>query len=375
LKANYRIEFIIANLNLELDNTDKIALFIQEAKNGNIDILPPDINKSSAKFTIEFYNNKKAIRYGLAAIKNVGIIVIKDIAKEREMRGDFENLVSFVERNSGANLNKKIYENLAKAGAFDNIHANRQQIIENIEYIISYAEEYKINKNSNQLGLFAVDDGNINKFELRPIKKSSNLQQVADEFKVFGFYLHNHPLDQYKDFLVKLNLNCYEDIIEHKIGHKETCLLAVVPQELMIRSSAKGRFAYLSVSDQSSSFEVAIFEQKLLDENRYYYEDNHPLLLKIDVLYNEENSFRLIVKEVQYLMDHILNHHNNILINADKADFLDVLTNCGAGNHKLKLVLECNNKIVKAEINNGLNFRAMHYYKILQIVNKIKLEE
>ncbi|MEM7617104.1 MAG: DNA polymerase III subunit alpha, partial [Pseudomonadota bacterium] len=224
LKANHRVEFIIANMNLDIHDTDKLYLFFRQAKNANIVVLPPDINKSSAYFTIEILSNdststatdtdiksttdkQKAIRYGLGAIKNVGINAIEEICNERSNNGEFKNIFDLFERIDHKHINKRQFENMVKAGAMDSLYANRAELCLNIELLLKYNIAIMNDKASNQVSLFDnVTFEKANYPTLASHNAWNNKEELANEFDAIGYFFSKHPLDDYQFLLTNNNI-------------------------------------------------------------------------------------------------------------------------------------------------------------------------
>jgi|YNPMSStandDraft_1061717.scaffolds.fasta_scaffold01992_3 DNA polymerase-3 subunit alpha len=192
LKAHYPTEFLAANLSINKNKTKEISLFLNECRKMGIGILPPDVNKSFLDFTIE--NGK--IRFGLAAIKNVGEIAVEKIIETRQEK-PFEDIFDFCIRVDSRVVNKRAMEGLILAGAFDNLHPNRAQLLENLEEILRYSLRKKENISVGQFSLFGAEE-----MELKPLLKEaqnwSSLERMKKEHKVLGFFISDHPLFDYE---------------------------------------------------------------------------------------------------------------------------------------------------------------------------------
>ncbi|MDE5703699.1 MAG: DNA polymerase III subunit alpha, partial [Bacteroidales bacterium] len=211
LKAHYPAEFMAAVLTNNLNAIDKISFYMEECKRMKIDLLGPDINESQANFTV---NAQGAIRFGLCAVKNVGANVVEALVAEREANGPFQNIFDFVKRGSFKNLNKRCMESLVKAGAFDSFgtpirsayfyqrpHDDRNFI----DQLIQYASQYQKNLASAQTSLFgdfeaaeSDDSGFGVGFDIPEVEPWSMIAQAKNEKEVTGFYISDHPLNQYK---------------------------------------------------------------------------------------------------------------------------------------------------------------------------------
>ncbi len=202
LKANYPVEFIAASMNLEINDTDKINMFRQEAVSQGIKILLPDINMSEALFVPEGEN---AIRYALGALKNVGIAAIENMTSERKKSGKFKDIFDFTARMGGQNINKRMMENLIKSGSFDLLNPNRQQIHTGADSIIKYGNAIALEKNSNQVSMFGESTGTQSpKPKLQDVDDWRGTARLAMEFEALGMYIGNHPLTEYEKALNRM---------------------------------------------------------------------------------------------------------------------------------------------------------------------------
>ena len=203
LKTNYPTEFMSSLLTSDRKDVERLSLLIEECKRMEIEVLPPDINESFVYFSV--VPNKKQIRFGLAAIKNVGMAITETIVEERKNNGPFKSLNDFLSRIKSKNLNKKSLENLAKAGAFDKI-VERNKILENMDLILERIRERNKDDQNGQKSLF---DGNgslsknhkeIKLKEVSPAKKRDKLKW---EKELLGLFVSSHPLEDYKNIIEK----------------------------------------------------------------------------------------------------------------------------------------------------------------------------
>ena len=197
LKAYYPAEFMAATLNSFLGNLDKIPQYVDECKTLGIEILKPEINKSSTKFTVE--NGK--VRFGLGSIKNVGITPVTNIVKERTEHGPYKSFTDFCERIADEAVNKKCVESLIKAGVFDEFEQTRSTLLASFESIIDIIQSSKKKGFDGQVSMF--DLGNEKeKEELNEIKYTfeeheelPNKELLSLEKEMLGIYIYGHPLE------------------------------------------------------------------------------------------------------------------------------------------------------------------------------------
>ena len=343
LKANYPVEFLAASMTYELGNTDKLNVFRQELTRQDIALLPPDINKSYPTFSVERQaDGSLAVRYALAAVKNVGLGAIQAMVTARDEVGPFRDLADFCERVDPKTLNKRQLENLVLAGAFDSIHPNRKQVFEAVEQMLRQAAAVTEARTSSQNSLFG--DAAKAKVMLSTTLDWSPMERLQHEFGAIGFYLSAHPLDAYGASLKRL------DVISHaELGswmrargssRAKVAGLLLSKQE---KTSAKGnRFAFLQLTDQSGMYEATIFSDRL-QAAREHLEPGRPLLLSVDIR-SEEDSLRLMVNSVEPLDRAVANTAAGLRIflrdPGAVSSLKNVLATAGKGKGKIELALD-----------------------------------
>jgi DNA polymerase-3 subunit alpha len=206
LKANHPVEFIAGLLSNEIHNTDKIAVFVSECHRMGIEILPPDLNKSKLRFAPEQMNSGvMAIRYGLAAIKNVGEGAMAQAIEDREAKGPFQSLEDFSNRLDSKAVNKRILENLIKAGAFDWTHETRAGMTSRLEQVVASASSAQKDRASGQVSLFDTMDfaapAPVGSGSSVAIEEWTKDERLAHEKELLGFYVTGHPLDKFRGVL------------------------------------------------------------------------------------------------------------------------------------------------------------------------------
>ena len=205
LKYQYPVEYLAALMTSVMANTSKVAAYIQYCRKKGIDVLPPDVNQSRANFTV--VGNK--IRFGLAAIKNVGIPAINAIIEAREKKGAFTSFTDFCRKVESAGINKKMVESLIKCGAFDSLGVYRSQLMAVYEKVLDSISQERRKNIQGQLSLF---DG-LNSYQDKAL--SQEILPKIDEFplkirltmekEVTGIYISGHPLSEYKHILDSMN--------------------------------------------------------------------------------------------------------------------------------------------------------------------------
>ncbi|KAJ6645023.1 DNA polymerase III subunit alpha [Pseudolycoriella hygida] len=310
LKANYPTEFLVAYLNLELNNYDKINLFIQEARNHNIPIIPPNINLSIGYFNI-IYNEQKIIVYALAAIKSVTVSFSKILEEERTKNGKFSSIIDFMERLPPKSINRKLLENLIKAGCFDELHNNRNQLLLSISKLLAYAASYHAEKTSNQFSLIKVNTASKQVLVDGNLTDTQDINIALHEFEVLGLFITSHPLAKYSDLLVRLDvitsLNLYEDM---QSGSSQIKIAGVI-QKKEARMSSRGRFITLQLSDQFGIFELTIYSEEILKSFAHLLNIQSAVIAHCD-LYKDTGGIRLIAKSFSTINELLIENQAEI---------------------------------------------------------------
>jgi len=303
LKANYPVEFVAASMTLDLSNTDKLAVFRQELRRLGIDLLPPDVNRSEVEFSVEFPKGpeaKGAVRYAMAAVRNVGASAVEGLVKTRAAEGAFKGIADFAKRMDPQSLNKRMVENLGKAGAFDGLDRNRRRIVEGADVIIRQAASAADARESKQVSLFGGDSAPEPPLPLPNVPDWDDLQRLEQEFSAIGFYLSAHPLDAYARSLKKLAVMRYADLVRGLGGRQAETKVAGIVMSRQERTSQRGsRFAYVQLSDPSGTFEAVVFSEALAVA-REYLEPGKAVVLSVEVR-PDGDSARLTAKHVESL--------------------------------------------------------------------------
>ncbi len=295
LKANFPVEFITATLNLELNDTDKINLFIQEAKKQNITILPPDINKSVALFTVEEYQGQKAVRYGLAALKAVGKSAIDELVALRSGQR-LTDIFALLQVAGSKIMQKRLLESLIKSGALDDLEANRAKLLNAIEYLTKYAADFETAKNSAQHSLFGTDTASFENIVLPEQQAFVYKERLQNEFEAFGFYLSEHPLDKFKTLLEQEKIINAAELREVTAASKEITVAGVIISYKQ-RSGKNGRFVTLNLSDPFGVIDISIFDEELINSIRDILFNGSTIVINA-TLRNDESGSRIMANRI-----------------------------------------------------------------------------
>src|SRR3954468_9019212 len=261
LKANYPVEFMAGLLSNEINNTGKISTFVGECKRMGIPILPPDVNRSALKFTPELHGETSAIRYGLAAIKNVGEGAMEIAIKERENGGEFASLEDFCKRLDSRVANRKILENLIKCGAFDFLGRERAELFACIEESMAAAASSQRDRASGQVSLFDDMPAPASRPSLRHVIRWTEHESMSYEKELLGFYVTGHPLDAYAQVLATGNyqtisaLNELADRASFKIAG------AIVQVDKKFTKKEGKPFALVFLEDLTATLEVVLWNE------------------------------------------------------------------------------------------------------------------
>ncbi len=286
LKANFREEFLAASMTLDMANTDKLAIFASEARKSNIVVLPPCVNQSEVDFLADPPDSNGApgaIRYSLAALKNIGTGAVESIVRERQGNGPYADLGDFARRLEPKILNKRALETLSAAGAFDSLEGERAAVHGNAEQILALSNRLAANKATGIDDLFggggATDQAGL---DMRPVKRWTPMQLLEKEFDAVGFFLSGHPLDEYRSALDQLGVltwSAFETEVDNGSSGGRIAGIVVSARE---RKSARGNaFAFAMFSDTTGQFEAVIFSD-LLNQSRNLLEPGTPVIVGVE---------------------------------------------------------------------------------------------
>jgi len=298
LKANYPVEFMAASMTLDIHNTDKLYTFKQELERLEIPLLPPDINKSDVLFEVENTAEGGAVRYALAAIKNVGEGAMAAVVKERQDNGPFQDIPDLANRLDTKSINKRQVENLIRSGTLDPLNGNRKQMHDGVEAIIRHAGAAQQERESDQIGLFGAEESVVSGITLPETSDWLETDRLKEEFDAIGFYLSAHPLDSYANILERLKIKSFTDV--EAAGETQPVKLAGMVISKKERTSAKGnKYAFVQLSDSSGAYEITIF-QELLTATREILEAGNKVLINASVQFGDQ-GLKLLANQIRSL--------------------------------------------------------------------------
>jgi len=294
LKANFPVEFMAAVLTSEKTDVERIAILIEESKKMGIEVLPPNINESLKNFTVVPKENK--IRFGLLAIKNVGENIIDVIVKEIKNNGPFKNIEDFIQRVNSKDLNKKSFESLIKAGAFDKF-AERSQLLHNLERLLEWSKETQKARISNQKGLF--DGINLNnRLTLVPATPATNFEKLSWEKELLGLYVSSHPLEDFREILEKKTFALVK--IKNAWINQKIRIGGIVSGIKKIITRNGKPMLFVKLEDLTDKAEIVVFPG-LIERNPTVFQENKIIFVKGRVD-NRDNVPKVIAEEVEEII-------------------------------------------------------------------------
>jgi DNA polymerase-3 subunit alpha len=270
MKAHYPVEYMTAILTAESGDVEKIAEIINECKNMNIPVLPPNINESYGGFTVirslseagpplggPASMKSKEIRFGLYTIKNLGTDISDAIIAERKVNGKFKSMTDFLDRIKHKNLNKKSMEALIKSGSMDEF-GERGQLLFNVENMLEYNKE-ALKQSANQTSLFGgLSQVELPSFKLKNAPEATQAEKLFWEKELLGLYISGHPLDRLKDKLESRDMNIKKIKEEGKNG-MPVVIAGIIETSRQVITKNNERMAFLKISDLTDSIEAVAF--------------------------------------------------------------------------------------------------------------------
>ena len=374
LKANYPVEFMAASMTLDMNNTDKLAFFRSELGRLNITILPPDVNRSDVTFAVE----DGAIRYALAAVKNVGVGAMEALVATRERGGPFKNITDFASRVDGAVINKRLLENLVKSGALDSLHPNRAQLFEAVEAILRHAQNKASDRASKQVSLFGADE-KTSTLALPNVPDWRPMERLAMEFEAIGFYLSAHPLDAYSGTLESLQVVKAKDLPNLTAKDCTTPIkMAGTVVSKRERIGKRGnKYAFVALSDDTGSFEVMMFSE-VLSISRELLDAGAPVLLTLDAQM-EDDKIRLLASRVDSLEKALAARVRNLKIRVSSelpVDKLqDLITKDGRGKGRIVLETRSNGHWIDVALPGGYAIQSKTFTGLRDMPGVVEMRE
>ena len=304
LKYYFPVEYMAALMTSVIDNPSKVSEYIYACRQMNIKILPPDINKGEANFSVDGGD----IRYGLAAIKSIGRPVIKAIVEDREELGLFQNLEDFITRLSAKNiLNKRTIENLIKAGALDTLGGTRKQFMSIYVQIVDHVTQEKKNSMVGQMTLFdLVSEDQKEEFQIRmpDVGEYSKETLLAFEKEVLGIYVSGHPLEAYEEKWKKsISATTADFQLDDETGHTKVhdgakeIIGGMITEKTIKHTKTNQMMAFITVEDLLGTVEVVVFPRDY-EKNRDYLEVDSKVFVRGRVSEEDDKPSKMICEKI-----------------------------------------------------------------------------
>ncbi len=331
LKANYPVFFMAALLTSEKTNTDKVVQYMGACQEMGIEVLPPDINESRLDFAVV----EDKIRFGLAAIKNVGEAAIHSILAARDKRGPFGSLFDLCDEVDSRLVNKRVFEALVKSGCFDSFGARRCQLYAVIDRALDYGQRVQREKESGQVSLFG-DGGTMSRppglEKLPDLPDWNDSERLSYEKATLGFFLTGHPLNRFENELTRF-ASCTSTRLEELIGAPEVAIGGLITQMKTLRTRKGDAMAILRLEDQEGAVEVVVFpdaykkfygilshEAPVLIKGKPQMGDNLAKILASDIVpldeINQREASAMVLRiEIDSFLEDTLPHLREVLEN------------------------------------------------------------
>ena len=303
-KCHFTREYMAALLTSVLDNSDKVSGYIGECRECGIALLPPDINRSADRFTVE----EGGIRFGLVAIKNIGRGFIQAVMRERETGGRFTSLYDFCSRMNGSEMNKRAVENLIRSGAFDSMGARRSQLIKVYETVMDSVAAQQRDNVEGQMDFFSMAAASsgapapVKEIPLPDIPEYTPEELMTMEKATTGLYLSGHPMDHYREIVRKLNAPSIASILadfaredgpERFADGQRVTIAGVITSSKTKTTKNNSLMAYVMVEDDTASMELLCFS-RVLETCGAYMKENLAVVVKGRLSVRDEKAPQIV---------------------------------------------------------------------------------
>ena len=379
LKAHYPAEFMAAVLSADMDNTEKVVMLIDDCRQLGLTIVPPDINQSEYRFTV---NDDGHIVYGMGAIKGAGEAILNTFTEERIANGNYKSLANLCERISAQKINKRIMETLIKAGAFDNTGVNRHSLMEFLPEALRMSSQHHRDQGFGQSDLFggamAIEEDNqvCPKLEEWPEREKLRLEKLS-----LGLYLTGHPINEYKNELKQLCNYRLIDLVEddgQQKYNKKPVIIAGLVSDIRFQTTDRGKRAFIQLDDQSAYYETMIFhdvleqyedliikDELLIIEGKLNTDWSGNTRLRVETLHDINSARRTFARRLRLKItkteinnsfdDESLQHFQNLFTTQEE-------TSC-------PIFIEYQNNTARANIQLGTTYQApLHQDSIKQML-------
>jgi len=308
LKAHYPEEFYAASMCFDMHQSEKLTLFVDDARRNGVVVAPPCVNASEAEFTVEQTDDGYAVRYALAGIRNVGEKAMEALVDERIARGPFASLKDLFERLPKGSMNSRQLEGLVCAGALDALEEDRALLHANIDLMLAVADAATRERESGQAALFGGGDAAPEELRLKPAEPWSRPERMAQERENFGFYFSAHPVQQYWQVASANGARTYQSLMEGGTGagsgRSQAVMAAMVEGARKGQTRKGGTFIRADFSDQTGQFSAACFEEGLVESFTKWAAESTCVLLTVELdAPNPDDPPRVTVRGARPLAD------------------------------------------------------------------------
>lgn len=387
LKQHYPAAFMCAVMSADMENTEKLVGLVEEVREMGLEVLPPDINHSAVVFTMA---DEKTVRYGLGAIKGVGVAVLEAVLAERDRNGRFEDLESVCRRVDHSGLNKRILESLVNAGAVDDLGENRATLFEGLGQVLQSADQYHRDQAAGQFDLFGSDDGGAGSGTV-PLTLQCDWparERLSRERDVLGLYLSGHPIDGYVDELRHFTSGSIASVTASvgtgsaangaangggQRGRRRgvPAVLAGLCTAIRQRDTANGKLVFVTLDDRTERVEIVLNGDQA-ELNEPILKRENVLIVEGEVSYDDFNrGYRIRAREIYDLTAARARFARSLSISIDglhcQTDtlrrVLDKLrNNC---NGRTPVRFEYSNAIATARIRAGHGWRVTPSHELI----------
>ncbi len=378
LRCHFYTEYMVSLITSVMDNSTKMLGYMNDLKEKGIRVLPPDINLSMTDFTIESNN----IRYGLLPIRNIGIVFINNIIRERNIR-KFTDISDFLSRLSGKDMNKRAVEALIKSGAFDSLSHNRHTLLSCYEELYDVVNENRSRNLEGQLGFFDIIEespADVSKM-IKIMPEFSSLQLMKLEREALGYYATGHPLDNFDQYI---RLNGYQKISEISDSDHCTldsdsrvCLIVMLNNKKIHTTKNNKTMCFAVFEDATGEIEGIIFDDVYAKSSRELSLQDMPLIIygTLSVSDNPEEQNKIIVNRIEAADKLIPTDYKTLYINVRSDDIvkinriIDALSD-NPGNEQVRLCFSDTRKVIAINNIPNVNITKEILSKLVKICGK-----
>jgi len=303
LKCHYPRQYMAALMTSVLDSAGKVSGYIAECKELGIAVLPPDINHSYDSFRVE----GESIRFGLGAVKNVGIGLIRSMVEKRNADGPFKSLEDFLERMGEGELNKRAVENFIKCGAMDCFGYHRSELLAVYEQMMDSVSSSRKRNLDGQMGLFGMldEDDAAARIPIPKLPELSKADRMSMEKETTGIYLSGHPMDDYRDNLKKTKVIPMSDLTDKDCTYADDSIVSVagIVQSIKMKTTRSNTMmAYVTVEDSTDSIEMLAFSN-VINQYGSCLRENAPVIITGRLSIRDEKPPQIVINQAKLISE------------------------------------------------------------------------